>query len=92
MPQARDRVGERHPGAAVDVAHRMQVPAVDRHPAAHVLVGDLGQLDAEVAGERAGEPLDAQLRCDRLVGLAHLHRPLAGGGTYPTRAMATIAS
>ena len=65
-----DGVGECDPGATVHVAHRVQLTLVDEHSPAHVRVGYLRQLDAEIAGKRAGEHLAAELRRDRKIGLS----------------------
>src|SRR4051812_46908917 len=59
-----DGVGERRPDPAMHIAAGVQVATVDHQAAAHVLVGDLGQLDAEVAWEEAVECLAAELGGD----------------------------
>ena len=70
LPRA-DRVGERHPGAAVDEAAGMQVAAIDDHAAAEVLVGDLDRLDAEVGREAVADSLADRLHGDAGIRLGH---------------------
>src|SRR3954447_17260459 len=60
-----DGVGEGGPRAAVDVAARVQVAAVDDHAADDAALVDVDELDAEVAGEGPGQDLAAELGCDR---------------------------
>src|SRR5204863_5999206 len=75
-----DRVGERHPGAAVDQAARMEVAVVDHDAASAQLVRDLEWLDPHVGGEAALDPLADRLDRDLRLGLRH-----GGAGTVTNR-------
>jgi hypothetical protein len=70
LPRA-DGVGERHPGATVDEAARMQVPAIYDHAAPEVFVGDLDRLDAEVAREAVRDSHADRLHGDAGIRLGH---------------------
>jgi hypothetical protein len=71
------------------------VALVHAHPTTNVLVGDLRELDSEIARERAGQALGAQLRSDGLVGLPHGQGSVPNGTRYgprlrPSREVGTL--